>query len=335
MGRRASSRPRSRSPEVGAGRRASTASRSPPRAITIPFISMPSTNASTIASCVGDSRSASPRSRSRSPALSTRKTARWPPESTGLRTAGSPDAASADVASSVERTVANGGCGTPASARALAHRQLVRHPVSGIDSDSREPQLARPPRRRPEPRGRPRPSTPRRRDAAGRPRSPRDIGEVDDLGDVGRGESGRLGVAVDRDDSQVLALAHARSRGAGGAPRRRRGRSSRPPMLTSLRRRQEPGREPVPALDVAAVRQVERRPHAPPGDDADDARAVRAAVDLGADRRARDGREELSAARGELAARDAWAARPFRATGSQRSVQVFLPLSTSPRSAST
>ena len=82
----------------------------------MPFISVPSTNPSRIASRPGDSASAEWRCDSRSPAVSIRKRPRCPPESTGLRTAGRPTVSSAARPSARLRTAANGGCGMPSSA---------------------------------------------------------------------------------------------------------------------------------------------------------------------------------------------------------------------------
>src|SRR3954447_24368008 len=83
----------------------------------MPFISVPGTNSSRIASSVGDAISASCRWRSMSSSESTRKTPRWPPESAGFSTAGNPTSSAARRRSDVVRTAANRGCGTPASAR--------------------------------------------------------------------------------------------------------------------------------------------------------------------------------------------------------------------------
>ena len=102
----------------GRSRSESVTSRdSPPRVTTIPFISVPSTNPSRIASRAGDSASAAWRCDSRSPGVSTRKTPRCPPESTGFKTAGRPTVSIAARPSARLRTAANGGWGMPSSAR--------------------------------------------------------------------------------------------------------------------------------------------------------------------------------------------------------------------------
>ena len=200
---------------------------SPPRAITIPFISVPSTNPSRIASCAGDSASAAWRCDSRSPGSSIRKTPRWPPESTGLSTAGSPTVSIAARPSARFRTAANGGCGMPSSASVAPHRDLVRHPVRDVACRSRAARGARSPRDD-------------RHGAVGRhgqravDRVPSrdlldrvDVGEVDDLGDVGELEArARRGCGRPR-RREGRARAPGGSRGAGGGPRRRRGRSAR------------------------------------------------------------------------------------------------------------
>ena len=59
-------------------------------------------------------------------ALSIRKTPRWPPESAGFSTAGKPTVLSARLPSPSERTAANGGCGTPSSAKARRITILFR-----------------------------------------------------------------------------------------------------------------------------------------------------------------------------------------------------------------
>jgi hypothetical protein len=57
--------------------------------------------------------------------------------------------------------------------------------------------------------------------------------------------------------------------------------------------REEPGRKAIPAGDLASVSSAELRPHALSVDRSDDARDLGAAIDLGADRVSRHGREEL------------------------------------------
>ena len=115
--RRGSSRRRSRCRAGAAGRTGSASSASPPRAITMPFISMPSTNASTIASLLPTPparRAGAHRDR--------------PSESSGRPRAGRPSrrasgrparrqCSTAARPSASVRTAAKRGCGTPASAR--------------------------------------------------------------------------------------------------------------------------------------------------------------------------------------------------------------------------
>ena len=117
------------------GRRRSESVRgiaSSPRAITIPFISVPSMNCSRIASPVGDAISASCRCRCTSSSDSTRKTPRCPPESAGLSTAGKPTSSAARRVSPIVRTAEKRGCGTPASAkrRRIATLCVIRCAVS-------------------------------------------------------------------------------------------------------------------------------------------------------------------------------------------------------------
>ena len=84
-----------------------------------------------------------------------------------------------------------------------AHLELVGHPVRGVDSDSREPELVR--HRGHDRHG----AVGRDREHAVDPMPPSDlgdsgdVGEVDDLGDLCRGKPGCCGVAVDRDDAKV------------------------------------------------------------------------------------------------------------------------------------
>ena len=196
---------------------------------------MPSTNASTSASCVGDSFSASSRSRSRSSMLSTRNTARCPPESTGLRTAGRPDVSSACAASSVERTRGVRRLRNARLGERAAHLELVGHAVRGVDPDSREPELVR--HRGHDRHG----AVGRDRQHAVDPMSPSDLGDGGDVGEVDDlGDSAPRPARAPRRCGRPRRLAgrvraHARSLGAGGGPRRRRGRTSRPPMLTPRR----------------------------------------------------------------------------------------------------
>ena len=208
------------------------------RAITIPFSSMPSTNASRIASRVGDSAIASSRSRSSSSRLSMRKTARCPPESTGFRPRGTGPLRVRRRRRCCERRPREGRLREARARRAT--RRIASLCVSRCavaDADSRQAELLRD-------------SGDDRDGAVGRDRehavdpmrratsSDRvNVREVDDLGDVGREQTWRL----------------ARS----GRPRRREGRGARvldraplmapradeedglhgAPMLTALRTR--------------------------------------------------------------------------------------------------
>ena len=105
---------------------------SPSRATTIPFISVPCTYSSRIASPVGDATSASCRWRSTSSSESTRNTPRCPPLSAGFSTAGKPTSSPARRVSDSVRTAAKRGCGTPASAsrRRIATLCVIRCAVS-------------------------------------------------------------------------------------------------------------------------------------------------------------------------------------------------------------
>src|SRR5689334_21593216 len=98
----------------------------------MPFISIPSTYSSRIASTVGVAASASWRWASISSLDSTRKTPRCPPESAGLSTAGKPTSSAARRRSEIERTAAKRGCGTPASAsrRRMATLCVIRCAVA-------------------------------------------------------------------------------------------------------------------------------------------------------------------------------------------------------------
>ena len=258
------------------------------------------------ASSVGDSAMASGRSRSSSSRLSMRKTARWPPESTGLSTAGRPTASSAASTSPAERRLANGGCGRPLAPSACAHGALVREEVGGLRADPREAELLC--NGRDDGYG----AIGRDRECAVGTDPARDlddlgdVGEVDDLGDVGgrRGPAPRHSGRPRRRAGR--ALEPARSRDAGGVPRRRRGRSARPPMLTAVWAGQvtPPGgtshgeirlqrsiSHPFVRVNVAQISLARHR--------ADDARLLRAAVDLRADDVLPQRREQLRAARGE------------------------------------
>ena len=87
----------------------------PSRTTAIAFISVPSTNCSTITSPRCERASVVSNFASRSSALSSRKTPRWPPESAGLITFGKPTWATVSRASSIVRATPNRGCGMPAA----------------------------------------------------------------------------------------------------------------------------------------------------------------------------------------------------------------------------
>ena len=148
---------------------------------------MPSTNSSRSASSVGDSAIASARSRSSSSRVSMRKTARWPPESTGFSTAGKRDRLERGVdirrrAEARVRRLRQAG-----RTERVAHRALVRQEVRRLRPDRRAARAPRRPLRRPERRD--------RRRSVSTPSTPMpardldhgvDVAEVDDLCDVGR-----------------------------------------------------------------------------------------------------------------------------------------------------
>ncbi len=105
------------SPPSGRRRSQSTVARaSPSRRTTIPFISVPSTYSSRIASSLGETAIASSRWAETSAGLETRKTPNWPLPAAGLSTAGKWTSAAARSTSSSAFNVVNRGCGTPASA---------------------------------------------------------------------------------------------------------------------------------------------------------------------------------------------------------------------------
>ena len=139
---------------------------------------------------------------SRSPGTSIRKTPRWPPESTGFSTAGSPTASIAERPSARFLTAANGGLRDALLGERPSHRDLVGHAVRDVASDGGKPEALR--HRRDD-----------RHGAVGGDRQrtvdlvpPRDlfdrvhVGEVDDLCDVGQLEARGGGVPVDRDDAE-------------------------------------------------------------------------------------------------------------------------------------
>ena len=211
-GRRGSSRRRSRSPAAASGPRALAGSPSPSRAITIPFISAPVDDSSRIASPVGDATSASCRCASTSSSDSTRNTPRCPRGRPASAPPGTrPRRPRARVSDSV-RTAAKRGCGTPASAsrRRIATLCVIRCALStpipgsprasataattGTARSARDGEHAvdLQPRRRLQHR--------------------RDVGEVDDLRDVGLCEPRRVGVPVDGRDAQPSSFARSIAR---------------------------------------------------------------------------------------------------------------------------
>ena len=174
---------------------------------------------------------------------STKKTPRWPPESAGLSTAGMPTVASAARALCRSRARGEARLRHAGVGERAAHRDLVRHQVRRLACRSPAARAPRRPRRRPAPRGRPRRSARRRpRDAA--PTSVTAATSVKSTASATSAscEAGRVGVAVDGDDAQRRAPSPAGSRGAGGAPRRRRGRSACRAMLSPAN--EAPGYEP-------------------------------------------------------------------------------------------
>ena len=152
---------------------------------------------------------------------------RWPPESAGFSTAGTPTVSSAARALSRSRAPAKRGCGTPASAsvRRIAILCVIRCavsvPIPGRPSASATAATT----------GTARsaetvstPSTSWRRADLG---DGRDVGEVDRLGHVGQ-RRGRARPGSGRPRRRgARAPSPAGSRGAGGGLRRRRGPSSR------------------------------------------------------------------------------------------------------------
>ena len=169
------------------------------------------------------------------PRLSTRKTARWPPESTRLEHRREPRRVERGRDRPPSGAHANGGCGNAVARAPRASRLCVmRCAVSrsdpgrpsvlrdrGHDGHRRSAETVRTP------------STPCRR--------PTSITAATSVKSTTSATSaaaspGRLGVPVDRDDAQAPPPCAARSHGADGARRRRRGRSSRAPMLTDAAR---------------------------------------------------------------------------------------------------
>ena len=232
----------------------------------MPFSSTPSTNSSRSASSVGDSAIASGRSRSSSSRLSIRKTARWPPESTGFSTAGKRPRRARRRCPRSSGAAAYGGCGSPRAPSESPHRALVRQEAGRLRADPRQAE----PSATAATTGTARsadtvstPSTPTRR--ATSTTSATDVKSTTSAtsAEARPGASALRSTAATRRPRP----APARSHGADGAPRPRREPSSRPPMLTATRAR---SRRPearatatrVPAADLAAVRARERRPDA-------------------------------------------------------------------------
>ncbi len=272
---------------------------------------MPSTKPSTMHSCSADSASAAWRWRSRSSSLSIRKMPRCPPESAGLRTAGSPtvfERPPRPLAS--ERTAANGGCGTPSSANARRITILLRIRWATLGADRRQAEALG--HRRDD-----------RHGAVGRDRQRAvdrvapghlgdrvDVGEVDRLGDVGDLKPERVGVAVDGDDADAL-LARLQDRaplmapGADEEDGLHTGRCYSALPLSCRRRSSASGKRNetrVPARDLAAVALAQPRPDPAAVVAAGHERRRRAAGDLGADPAARRRREGGRADRPQLPA---------------------------------
>ena len=134
---------------------------------------------------------------------STRKTPRWPPESAGFSTAGKPTSSAARRRSEIDRTAANRGCGTPASAsrRRIAILCVIRCAVS-VPIPGR-PRASATAATTGTARSALTVSTPSSRSRARRLQHRVDVGEVDHLGDVGLREARRVGVAVDGHDAQA------------------------------------------------------------------------------------------------------------------------------------
>ena len=181
-----------------------TTSAVPPRAITMPFISMPSTKPSTMHSCSADSASAAWRWRSRSSSLSSRKTPRCPPESAGFSTAGSPTVFSARRPSDERSHGSERRLRHAVIRKRAAHHDLVAHPLRHARADRGQAEALG--HRRDDGNGAVGGDGQRAVDRV----SPGDlghrvdVGEVDRLRDVGDLKAERVGVAVDGDDANAL-----------------------------------------------------------------------------------------------------------------------------------
>ena len=202
-GRRGSSRRRSRSRAAAAGRRASAGS---PR--------RRARSRSRSSRCRRRTPRGSPRRSATRPAPragarrssssdSTRKTPRWPPESAGFSTAGNPTSSAARRVSASVRTRGEARLRHARVGEPPPHRDLVRHQVRRLDADPRQP--ARLGDRGDDRHGAVGADREHAVEAEPLP-SPSstaaDVGEVDDLGDVGLREPERVGVAVDRGDAR-------------------------------------------------------------------------------------------------------------------------------------
>ena len=215
------------------------AARSPSRAITIPFISVPSANASTIASPVGR--------------LGERRV------QVRVEVVGGLEAEDAALAARVgrlehrreadrlergarprrgARTAAKRGCGTPASAsvRRIATLCVIRCavsvPIPGRPSASATAATTGTARSAETV------STPSTRVPARRLAHRVEVGEVDHLGGVGREQPGCLRVAVDRDDAQAeLARLHDRAALVPAGADEEDGLHRAPMLVTSSGRR--------------------------------------------------------------------------------------------------
>ena len=263
--------------------------------------------------------------RSRSSATSIRKMPRWPPESAGFSTAGKPDRLGAAPAPRrATRTAANGGCGTPSSAKRAAHRDLVAS--SGAPTSVPIPGS---------------PSAPSTAATTGTARSAEtvsapstacrratvehrvDVGEVDRLADVRHLEPERIRVAVDRDDAEaaarglqdrapLVAPGADEEDGLHSAPML--GRSTDECRARSRWRRRAGGTRPAASARSRSRVTTERDPERAPEVDAGDAGGRRAAGDLGAERPTGSGPERGRPRRRSRRQAAAGCAR-FRSTG--------------------
>jgi hypothetical protein len=201
---------------------------SPSRAITIPFISVPSTK------LLEDRTPARP-TRERLVQVRVEVVERLDPEDAALaaRVGGLQHRREARPRrrrspSRQRRAPRRSAAAARPPRRVPPHRDLVRHPVRDVsDADPGRPSASATAATTGTARSADTVSAPSIRRGAGDLGDRVDVGEVDDLGDVRLARARRVRVAVDRDDAQPSLLRLQRSRGAGGGRRRRRGRSSR------------------------------------------------------------------------------------------------------------